>query len=565
MHGTWRRTTTVALGTLLCLAAVTPAARAQEPDLIDSAYAAYYTQRDWAGASVLFDSLTRVNPVYPDYTVRLAFSRFRSGRYQEAIPVFRRAIEIGEWPDIYSYYVASSYAKLGDADSALAWLEKAIDAGWPDYRRLAEDETFGFVRNRPAFQRIFGRGGIDATNRVERWRADLRFIMTKMKLLHYDMYNTNPPEVWDSLYRKIDAAIPRWSDDRIVLGFMKLAALAGEGHTKVLPPESGPTAFHSLPLELYAFKDGFYVLRAVREYRSLVGRKVVAIGSKSVGDLYRDDFVYRGHDNEMHHEKMGPRYLVMTEALRDMGATTRLDRVEVRTEGRDGVPSDQTVRAMTFGALDSIPADRWVPMNAAAAEPPPLYLKNADDDFWFTPVPNAHLMYAHIHYIVNNDAQSFSAFVDSLFAVTDRERLPNLVLDLRNCGGGNSAYDRFLIAALLRHPDVNRAGHLFTIIGRETYSAAINLVTDLEFRTHTTFVGEPTGSSPDFIGESTVLTLPYSGLYLVISNRYHQGGANNSLDARPWIAPNTLVELTSRDYAENRDPVMAEIVRRLQR
>ena len=129
-------------------------------------------------------------------------------------------------------------------------------------------------------------------------------------------------------------------------------------------------------------------------------------------------------------------------------------------------------------------------------------------------------------------------------------------MDLRNCGGGNSEYNKFLIEALLQHPEINQKKHFYTIIGRETFSAAINLVTDLEYRTNTIFVGEPTGSKPDFIGESSVLKLPYSGLYLVISNRYHQGGANNSLDKRPWIAPSILIQLTSKEYTENDDPLM---------
>jgi hypothetical protein len=157
----------------------------------------------------------------------------------------------------------------------------------------------------------------------------------------------------------------------------------------------------------------------------------------------------------------------------------------------------------------------------------------------------------------------FSQFVDSLFTAIDSLQLDRVILDLRNCGGGNSEYNKYLIAALLQHPTINQLGHLFVIIGRATFSAAINLVTDPEYRTQATFIGEPTGSSPNFIGESTVLKLPYSGLWFVVSNRYHQGGANNSLDKRPWIAPDILIELSSEDYRTNRDPVMATIRARL--
>ena len=46
-------------------------------------------------------------------------------------------------------------------------------------------------------------------------------------------------------------------------------------------------------------------------------------------------------------------------------------------------------------------------------------------------------------------------------------------------------------------------GHLFVIIGRRTFSAAQNTVNMIEKNTNATFVGEPTGSRPNFVGEST--------------------------------------------------------------
>ena len=49
------------------------------------------------------------------------------------------------------------------------------------------------------------------------------------------------------------------------------------------------------------------------------------------------------------------------------------------------------------------------------------------------------------------------------------------------------------------------------IIGRDTFSAAQNTISELERRTKAILVGEPTGSSPNFIGESLAIPLPYSG------------------------------------------------------
>jgi hypothetical protein len=76
----------------------------------------------------------------------------------------------------------------------------------------------------------------------------------------------------------------------------------------------------------------------------------------------------------------------------------------------------------------------------------------------------------------------------------------------------------------------------------------------VEWWTRAVFLGEPTGSSPNAIGEHTVVPLPYSGLMLSISSRYHQQSYPG--DERAWIAPDVPVAMTSADYFAGRDPVL---------
>ena len=72
--------------------------------------------------------------------------------------------------------------------------------------------------------------------------------------------------------------------------------------------------------------------------------------------------------------------------------------------------------------------------------------------------------------------------------------------------------------------------------------------------TYPTFVGEPTGSRPNFAGETTPVHMPFSGLRASISSRYWQD--SHATDSRIWIAPDIPVELDSQAYFGNRDPVL---------
>jgi hypothetical protein len=52
--------------------------------------------------------------------------------------------------------------------------------------------------------------------------------------------------------------------------------------------------------------------------------------------------------------------------------------------------------------------------------------------------------------------------------------------------------------------------------------------------------------------------LPFSGLTVSISNRYWEDSAPS--DKRPWIAPRLAVSMSSKDWLENRDPVLIAVL-----
>ena len=88
-----------------------------------------------------------------------------------------------------------------------------------------------------------------------------------------------------------------------------------------------------------------------------------------------------------------------------------------------------------------------------------------------------------------------------------RERLTaggvtRVIVDVRhNPGGDNHTYPPLL--NLLLDPLVNRPAYLYVIIGRQTFSAATNFVTELDVQSSAVFVGEPTGGRPNLYGDTS--------------------------------------------------------------
>jgi len=109
----------------------------------------------------------------------------------------------------------------------------------------------------------------------------------------------------------------------------------------------------------------------------------------------------------------------------------------------------------------------------------------------------------------------------------------------------------------MRSPD----HHVYVLMGRNTFSAAQNFLNRVERWTDATFVGEPSSSSPNFVGEENEILLPWSRLRGSLSNRYWQD--SDPWDDRPWIEPDLPVALTAGDWFEGVDPVLELVLERL--
>jgi C-terminal processing protease CtpA/Prc len=163
----------------------------------------------------------------------------------------------------------------------------------------------------------------------------------------------------------------------------------------------------------------------------------------------------------------------------------------------------------------------------------PLRYEESDQFLWMKML--GHLLYVRIDAIHDEHNESFAEFTERIFTTAEENEAQALVIDLRNNLGGQGHLTMPLLHRLIASKSYNRPGALYVLIGRKTFSAAMALAAQLELHAHARFVGEPTGSRPNFVGESTIIRLPYSALRISISSRYHQNGY--SFDRRFWIAP----------------------------
>ena len=125
-------------------------------------------------------------------------------------------------------------------------------------------------------------------------------------------------------------------------------------------------------------------------------------------------------------------------------------------------------------------------------------------------------------------------------------------------GGGNTLLSQQLLRRLIASKRLSRRGALFVIIGGLTFSAAQNTVTAIERETSAIFVGEPTGSRPNFIGERIDFELPYSKVRANAADLYWQ--TSWPTDYRTWTAPDIYAPPTFEAFRRNQDPALDAIL-----
>jgi C-terminal processing protease CtpA/Prc len=193
----------------------------------------------------------------------------------------------------------------------------------------------------------------------------------------------------------------------------------------------------------------------------------------------------------------------------------------------------------------------------APAAATPLHLSRPDQVYWSAILEDSDALYVQVNGLFDAQKEDFDSFVRRIRAELASPDVHHLILDVRHNNGGRDAYATLLLRTLVHFDMEPNKGNLYVLIGRNTYSAAQILITKLEELTDAVFVGEPSGSRPNFIGRTGNFTLPYSGLSGYISSAYSQNSSPE--DHRIWIAPDIPVGLTSQQYFSGKDPALQAI------
>jgi hypothetical protein len=377
-------------------------------------------------------------------------------------------------------------------------------------------------------------GNLSLTPR--QWEEDLAYFTRELPKRHPDAFAHTPRDKFEAAVAQLEGKIGRLNSDEIYIGLDHLANLIGDAHTYVEFPDDDAY----LGFNIRHFGGELRIVAVTAGYERVLGTRVIEFQDTPAAQA-RELAATITPIAETDSLKLSriDGFLTKGMVLHGLGITPD------RKSARYTLVADDGKQLMVdFKALAPDQEPKWV----YVAPQTPLSEQPVNGSAACTYLRAPRTLYCNIRKIRNLAAPS-----KEMFDILKHEHPKKVVIDLRqNEGGDFNVGLKYLIEPLRKEKDINQRGHLFVLIGANTFSAAMSNAAQFRTMTHATLVGQPIGERPNSYQEPRQFTLPNSQLVVHYSTRYYKftDGPSNV------VAPDKEITPTWEDFKNGHDPVL---------
>ena len=389
----------------------------------------------------------------------------------------------------------------------------------------------------------------DARNAA--WREDLRALATELPKRHKNLFFKLHREEFLREVNALEEAIPRLKDYEVKAGMIRLVARVGDGHTTVGWSHED---FSLFPLQIHSFREGYFVLATGHDNQEALGARLVKVGDTDIDEAITRIKRFIACENPSCYLARLPEYLMVPEFYASEGLIPDPTKGSFVFENGEGKRFTQELKAIPSGG--EIAWARLTPPTGEREQA--LHRNKRESNYWYEYVPGSKTLYFAYNRCrdMDRDAPPLKEFTKEMMAFADTHEVERFVIDLRRNGGGNEGLLKPFIADLKKDGKLNRRGHLFVVVGRNTFSSAAQNAMELEEKTQASTVGEPTGQKPNHYGEVKTFPLPHWGIDVYYSTTFWK-----RVDGDPEaLVPAVSAPPSAAATLAGRDPVMEAIL-----
>ncbi|MBK6574272.1 MAG: hypothetical protein IPG21_17700 [Saprospiraceae bacterium] len=444
---------------------------------------------------------------------------------------------------------------------------------------------------------------------VEELKQDFSALRSSIEESHPGLYLYKSKSIIDSIFNANYSSLNKAMTGReFILLTCRVASQIGDGHLRVVPPkiqldslDNGPTA---IPFNVYCIDNKLYVRKnySPLDDKEFLGSQIISINGHSIEGFIKEYLqIFPSDGNNLTHKyrllsssRYFTRYFSM---LYGYAEQYNVDYISLN----ETALKTKTLQGLTFDKLLKIAKERYPDK---IEEQKPAYFKiNEDKKYAYLKIKS----FDKGQYKKNK--MNFEKFLKVSFKKMKSTNVPNLIIDVRDNGGGTDEYGRILFSYFVtepfdyyrslrmnkesfdcfkytnrpdmkaptgmlkpnkegtfdnvQHPNVGRlnplspiyAGNIYVLINGWCFSTTSEFLSQIHFHTKAVFIGEESGGGyyGNCSGPTPDFTLPNTKVRIEIPLMNYRMAVENYQYLDRGLIPNYTVTPSIIDKVSNID------------
>ena len=384
---------------------------------------------------------------------------------------------------------------------------------------------------------------------IQSWTEDIDFYKTNLEKNHIDLYNTISKVEFEQEMQKLKSNLNKKTDTDVIIDLMQLTRKIGDGHTAF---SLRGVETHLFPIEIYKVNGQWRVIKTTEKYKDILGKELIAIDGKPMKQVEDEvSKIAQYVENEQSKITRVAQYSMISELLYGLHLTqkefdaifTFLDENERKTEVTlKSLNSKDYYENVEFKSLETVIPEIDKPINTK------------HDYLWFSPIKTTQAIYIKFEsYPSFEEMETFGA---SVLNHINNNNIKQIVIDLRNNGGGDFFVGTFLAYYLNLADNIDWKSGVYVLTDKVTFSAATSNASQFRQILNAKIVGEPTGSNPTGYQDMGQFTLPNSGMIVTYSKRLFRFQDK----VTQGVQPDVLIKYNWQSYSKGIDNMIEWVI-----
>ena len=384
---------------------------------------------------------------------------------------------------------------------------------------------------------------------IESWSNDIDVYKTNLEQHHIDLYNMMSKAEFEKEIQQIKSTLHKKSDAEVIIDLMRLTRKIGDGHTAF---SLRGVETHLFPIEIYKINGQWRVIKTTSNYKNLLGKIVTKIDGKAINLIAKEvSEIAQYVENEQSEIIRTGEYLMISELLFGLHLTNNEFKAEFTFLDDNNKETNVLLNAINnkeyYGNSNFETFKIVIPEIQKPND-------SKHDYLWYSPIKDTKGVY--IKFESYPSFEDMETFGESLLNYINENQIRQVVIDMRNNGGGDFFVGVFLAYYLNLADSIDWKSGVYLLTDKVTFSAGTSNASQFRQILNAKIVGEPTGSNPTGYQDMGQFTLPNSGMIVSYSKRLFRFQDI----VTQGVQPDVLIEYDWKSYSKGIDNMMEWVI-----